>query len=47
MSLEGGKIRCMALLYGPRKVGRGLMYEESFRVILPSPQKKTKLENYK
>ena len=39
MSLESGKIRCVALLDGPRKAGRGLIYKEPFRVILSFSQK--------
>ena len=29
MSLEGGKIRCVALLYGPRKAGRGAIQNDT------------------
>ena len=39
MSLKGGIIWCVALLYKPGKTGRGLTYEETFRRILSSPQK--------
>ena len=36
MSLEGGKIQCATFFCGPQKAGRGLILEESFRVILSS-----------
>ena len=39
MSLEGGKIRCVALLYGPGKEGRVLIYEDSFRTIISLTKK--------
>ena len=29
MSLEGGKIQCVALLYGPRKAGRGAIQSDT------------------
>ena len=45
ISLEDGKIRCVALLYGPWKAGRRLIYEEPFRVILPFPQNKKYKDN--
>ena len=34
MLLEGGKIQCVALLFGPVNVRRRLIYEEPFRVII-------------
>ena len=45
INLEDGKIRCVALLYGPGKGGRGLIHEKPLRVILYSPQKKKKITN--
>ena len=39
ISLGGGIIRCMVLLYGLGKPGRGLIFEQPFRVILSLPQK--------
>ena len=38
MSLADGTIWCVALLYELGKTGRGLIYEETFRGILSSPQ---------
>ena len=43
MSLEGGKIQCVAFLYGPGKAGRGLILKEPFRVIPSLPQKEISL----
>ena len=31
MSLEGGKIQCVALLCGPGKAGRGLILKEHLK----------------
>ena len=42
INFEDGKIRCVALLYGPGKGGRGLIHEKPLRIILYSPQKKKK-----
>ena len=39
MSLEGGKIRCVALLSEPGKAERGVMHEEPFSLIFFLPQK--------
>ena len=43
MSLEGGKICGVALLYEPGKTGRGIIYEKPFRVILSSLHKNVSL----
>ena len=40
MSLVGGMIRCVVLLYGLGKAGRVPMSEEPLRVILSLSQKK-------
>ena len=45
MSLEGGKIWCVVLLYEPGKAGIGLIYEEPFRVILSWQQKTRRIKN--
>ena len=39
MSLGGGIIWCVVLLYGLGKTERGLISEQPFRVILSLPQK--------
>ena len=39
MSLVGDIIRCVVLLYGLGKAGRGLISEQPFRVILSLSQK--------